>query len=348
MRIAAFALLTAIAAAGLIVGLVRTAGHPLPTTQALGFDGATMGTTYSVKLVGLPPGVSRDQVAAVVQQELGRIENLMSTYKPDSELSRFNAAPASNWFPVSKDTAQVVAEAIRVARLSDGALDVTVGPVVDLWSFGTEARPQGVVPTADQIAQASSAVGFEQIEARLDPPALRKSSKQCRLDLSAVAKGFAVDQVARRLTEMGIDRSMVEVGGEVRTAGRNTDGQPWHIAVETPDLTGRNVQRVVDLHDRAMATSGDYRNYFEKDGFRFCHIIDPRTGRPVTHRLASVTVLADTCMEADALATALFVLGPDKGMRLAADKNLAVLMLVRTDQGFEHRGSPSFPKEEEP
>jgi len=347
MRIAAFVLIIAVAAAGLIVGLARTAGRTATSaTKPLVFDGATMGTTYSVRIVGLPPGVSRDEVAAAIQEELDRVDRLMSTYKPDSELSRFNASRSPDWFPVSKETAQVVAEAIRVGRLSEGALDVTVGPLVDLWSFGPEARPQGVLPTENEIAQAKSSVGYHQLDARLDPPALRKPSDRCRVDLSAVAKGFAVDQVARRLETMGVGRHMTEVGGEVRAAGLNAECQPWRIAIETPDLVGRNVHRVVHLRDRAMATSGDYRNYFEKDGVRFCHIIDPRTGRPVDHRLASVTVLADTCMEADALATALFVLGPDKGLRLAAEDNLAVLMLIRADHGFEQRGSPSFPTQQ--
>jgi thiamine biosynthesis lipoprotein len=135
---------------------------------------------------------------------------------------------------------------------------------------------------------------------------------------------------------------MVEVGGEIRTAGRNPAGEVWRIAVEVPTTVGRGIQRVVALDDRAMATSGDYRNYFEHDGVRFCHIVDPRTGRPVRHRLASVSVLADTCMEADALATALFVLGPDEGLQLAIAQGIPALFLVRTDRGFAECPSSTF------
>ena len=258
-------------------------------------------------------------------------------------MSRFNENDSTEWFSVSVETARVVSEAIRVGHLTDGALDVTIGPVVDLWSFGPAARPEGVLPTEDEVAAALESVGYERLEVRLDPPALRKPSSACHIDLSSLAKGFGVDQVADRLEELGASRYMVEVGGEIRTAGLNPAGIPWQIAVEVPSTTGRSVQRIVALGDRAMATSGDYRNYFEQDGVRFCHIIDPRTGRPVSHRLASVSVLADNCMEADALATALFVLGDEAGMELATSQNLPVLFVVRSDHGFLEIPSPAFP-----
>jgi thiamine biosynthesis lipoprotein len=232
-----------------------------------------------------------------------------------------------------------------VGDLSGGALDVTVGPLVDLWSFGPAARPEGVAPSDQEIAAAMAAVDYNQLEVGHDPPALRKPSSACRIDLSSLAKGFAVDQVAEALKTLGIDSYMVEVGGEIRTAGLNPAGKPWQIAVEIPTTEGRGIQRIVALDDRTMATSGDYRNYFEQDGVRFCHIIDPRTGRPVCHRLASVSVLADSCMEADALATALFVLGPDEGLQLAADQNLAALFVVHTADGFVEYPTRTFPNE---
>lgn len=331
--------------AGLLFAMARESGTRRSTaSRAITFTGATMGTTYSVKVAGLPAAIGQDQVADKIQASLDHINALMSTYIAESELSRFNANTGLDWFSVSPETAQVVAEAIRVGERSNGALDVTIGPVVDLWSFGPEARPEGVVPNDQQIAAALATVGFTQLEVRLDPPALRKKVPDCRVDLSALAKGFAVDQVARTLESLGIDRFMVEVGGEIRTAGRNPDDRPWRIAVEVPTTIGRGIQRVVAPGNRAMATSGDYRNYFEHEGVRFCHIIDPRMGRPVHHRLASVSVISDSCMEADALATALFVLGPEEGLQLATAQGILALFVVRTDDGFTEYATPTFPK----
>ena len=186
-------------------------------------------------------------------------------------------------------------------------------------------------------------VDYSQLEVRLDPPAVRKSLTAVRVDLSSLAKGFGVDQIADALKTLEIQDYMVEVGGEIRTSGLNPSGRPWQIAVEVPVTAGRGIQRVVPLGDLALATSGDYRNYFEQDGVHFCHIIDPRTGRPVSHRLASVSVLADTCMEADALATALFVLGPEDGLQLAATQGIPALFLVRTDAGFTEHPTSTFP-----
>lgn len=331
--------------AGLLFAVARESGTRRSTTlQAITFTGATMGTTYSVKVAGLPVALRQDQVADRIQASLDRINALMSAYIPESELSRFNAHAGQDWFSVSPETARVVAEAIHVGERSNGALDVTIGPVVDLWSFGPEARPEGAIPDDQQIAAALANVGFTQLEVRLHPPALRKTVPDCRIDLSALAKGFAVDQVARTLESQGIDRFMVEVGGEIRTAGHNPNDRPWQIAVEVPMIIGRGIQRVVAPGNRAMATSGDYRNYFEHDGVRFCHIIDPRTGRSVHHRLASVSVITDSCMEADALATALFVLGPEEGLELATAQGIPALFVVRTDDGFTEYATPTFPK----
>ena len=345
MRIATALLVFAVGVTGVLVALGRVCHRSVPVQEAITFAGTTMGTTYSVKVVALPVEIDRDRVAAEIQARLDRINGLMSTYDPESELSQFNAIDTNDWFCVSSETAKVVAEAIRVGDLSLGALDVTIGPAVDLWSFGPEARPQGILPTDEELATALSVVDYRQLEVRPDSPALRKPASNCRVDLSSLAKGFAVDDVANALETFGIGNYMVEVGGEIRTAGLNPSSQPWQIAVEVPMMAGRAIQRVVALGDRAMATSGDYRNYFEQNGVRFCHIIDPRTGRPVSHRLASVSVLADTCMEADALATALFVLGPKEGRRLAEAKEIPALFLVRTDAGFTELPTSTFPRD---
>ncbi len=335
------------AAAGLLllVGVVR-----FHTASSAGPDwslaGPTMGTSYSVKFGDLPPDVDRRHVAAGVQSRLDRVNALMSTYRPDSEISRFNASGNPGWFAVSTETAAVMAEALGVGRMTGGALDVTVGPLVDLWSFGPGGVPAGRLPSTGEIEAVRHRVGLEQIELRDDElPALRKRHPKCRVDLSAVAKGFAVDQVAEFIEASGIENYLVEIGGEVRTRGRGPSGRPWQIGVQRPSADRFGVHEVISLQTAAMATSGDYHNYFERDGIRYCHIIDPRTGIPVRHRLASVTVLAETCAEADALATALFVLGPEEGFQFACRNGVAALFVVKSPQAgqFFTRQTAAFP-----
>jgi len=239
----------------------------------------------------------------------------------------------------------VVGEAIRTSQQTGGAFDATVGPLVNLWHFGPE-RNGGSVPSDSQIAENRERVGYQRVQARLDPPALKKSRPDVEVDLSAIAKGFGVDKVAEYLDRRGAEGYMVEIGGEVRTRGRRGDGSPWKIGVVKPadDPAGGQslVQRVLPLGDDALATSGDYRNFFEQDGTRYSHTIDPRTGRPVEHQLASVTVVGPTCMQCDALATALMVLGPEAGYNLAVDRALAVLFVVRDGDRFSERATPVF------
>ena len=265
----------------------------------------------------------------------------MSTWDPGSELSRFNASASTGWFAVSADTLAVVEEGLRVARVTGGAFDVTVGPLVELWGFG----PDGVRarPSDEALAAARVAVGSAGIEARTDPPAIRKRDPRARLDVSAIAKGFAVDAIAVLLAEEGARGFLVEVGGEVRAAGRKAEGEPWRVAVERPPPVAGAPPRVLELVDRAVATSGDYRAVFEEDGTRYPHVIDPRTGLPVTTGVASATVLAATAMEADAFATALMVLPPADGLRLAEREGLAARLLVRAGGGFVERTTADFP-----
>ncbi|MBN1588808.1 MAG: FAD:protein FMN transferase [Pirellulales bacterium] len=310
------------------------------------FSGQTMGTTYTVKVVPstlLASPVERVEMRRAVEGALSAVDDTMSTYRDDSELSRFNASDSTEWFDVSCDTAEVIDEALRVGRLSDGALDVTIEPLVRLWNFGAGATPTDKVPSDKRIAQCKKSVGLEHLSVRLDPPALKKDRPDVHVDLSSIAKGFAVDRVAERLDRLGFENYMVEVGGEVRARGHNSLGQPWQIAVERPTDGPKQVHRVIALADRAMATSGDYRNYFEQDGRRYSHLIDPRSGKPITHRLASVTVLADRCMTADAWATALAVLGPEAGMARAEREGIAAAFLIRENHGFVERCSPAFP-----
>ncbi len=306
--------------------------------------GVAMGTSYSVKVVDAAQSLDRAALAEDVAECLETVNQQMSTYRDDSELSRFNAAAADQWFSLSPSTYRVLKEAEHTHEITGGAFDPTVGPLVKLWNFGPGRQATDRVPSDEQIATARAAVGMQHVELRAEPPAARKDLAAVYLDLSAIAKGYAVDQVAELLNAQGITDYMVEVGGEVRTRGHNAENLPWQIAIERPTSGSRTIQRVIAMRDRALATSGDYRNYFEIEGARYCHILDPRSGRPVSHRLASVSVLSDSCMTADALATALFVLGPEEAFAWAKRENLAVLLLVKSDHGFDEWVTPAMQK----
>ena len=310
------------------------------------FRGATMGTTWLVKLPALPSGHTREQIQAEIERRLETVSGQMSTYRPDSELSRFNAYDGTDWFPVSADTARVVSAALQVSEASGGAFDVTVGPLVNLWDFGPEHR-DARLPSDEELAAARARVGYRMLEVRPEPPALRKSDPAVYVDLSAIAKGFGVDAIVEYLGSIGCESYFAEIGGEIRARGTKPDGSGWKIGIEAPAsdrFSPRAAQRIVTLDGQAVATSGDYRNYWELQGRRFSHTIDPRTGRPVEHRLASVSVLAGDCMSADAWATTLMVLGPDDAYNLAVEKNLAVLLIIREDDGFVERSTPGFPE----
>jgi thiamine biosynthesis lipoprotein len=304
------------------------------------FEGQALGTSFVVRTAGSPLDEAEEQaVAAAVAEELTEVDRLMSTWKDDSELSRLNRAEVGVPFALSDETRAVLDHAVSIAEASGGALDVTVGPLVRAWGFGAGAATEP--PSEEALEELRAAVGWRKL--RLDEAGATRTVEGLTVDLSAIAKGWAVDEVSRRLTALGHPEHMVEVGGEVRAHGRNASGRTWRIAIEQPDALRRSPHAVVTLDDRAMATSGDYRAYREVDGERLSHTIDPRTGRPATHRLASVTVLAPTCVEADGWATALMALGPDEGQRLAEQQGLAAYFLVRTDEGFVGRATSTFP-----
>lgn len=284
-------------------------------------------------------GCNGDVQAAVVH-ELQQVDAQLSTWRPDSEVARFNASAAGEWFPVSARVAGLALEALALSRRSGGAFDLTVAPLVQLWGFGPHAPVGESVPGAEAIAAAMQRVGWQQLEARLDPPALRKRVDGLSLDFSAIGKGHGVDRVAERLNGLGCRSYLIDIGGEVRTLGQGPRGGPWRIGVEQPD--GGAVQRVVRLSGQSAATSGDYRNFRVLDGRRLSHTIDPRVGEPVTHALASVTVVAASAAEADGLATAIQVLGPDAGWRFARREGVAALLLERSESGFERRYTESM------
>ncbi len=303
--------------------------------------GETMGTDFAVKVHGFPEHGDWNAVETAIKQTLNGVDRTMSTFKPDSDVCRFNASTSTDWFPVSKETAEVVRLALDVSKLTGGTFDITVAPLVDLWGFGPGREPLDLPTIEKRAAELKPRIGFDKLEVRLDPPALKKSVPELSIDLSAIAKGYAVDRVAKVLDNHRIADYMIEVGGEVRCKGNKGGMGEWTIGIEKPwsdasaDFGG--LQRKIQLGNRGLATSGNARNFRELNGTRFSHIIDPRTGFPTEkllpgeasppERLASVSVIDTTCARADALATAMFVLGEKDGLALAEQQGLAVLFL---------------------
>ena len=308
--------------------------------QAHRFQGPVFGTGYHVTLYADLSEETYAELDTGIQTELERVDELMSTYREDSELSRLNRYPVGVPFFLSPPTAEVIRESLRIARLSNDAFDVTVGPAVNLWGFGPEGRPERI-PDVAVLAEALARVDVHAL--KLEDGRLIKA-KPVYIDLSGIAKGYATDRVADYLETWGVEDYLVEIGGEIRTHGEKPDGTPWRIAVEKPASSERSVQRIIDLGNAAVATSGDYRNYFESDGMRYSHTIDPRTGKPITNRVASVTVITERCMTADALATAFTVMGAQEGLAMAERENIPVYFIVRSGDGFEIRMSPAFEK----
>ncbi len=300
-----------------------------------------MGTYYSIKWVnqaGLPsPEVIRQQV----EERLELVNDQMSTYRPDSELSRFNQFQSDTPFQVSAATAKVVQEALRISKLSDGVYDVTIGPLVNLWSFGPEARPEQI-PSDKLIHQRLSEVGYEHLKVMPDYR-LSKDISHLYVDLSSIAKGYGVDFVFDYLKDsLHINNLMVDIGGEIRVQGENQSGVPWRIAIEKPLADQRTVQQVIEVGNKAIATSGDYRNYFEENGKRFSHLINPKTGRPIQNHVVSVTVIDDNCMTADAYATMFSIMGEKESIALANQHKIPLLLIVKTDKGFAEYPSNTF------
>jgi thiamine biosynthesis lipoprotein len=303
--------------------------------------GNTMGTQYTVKL----PGGAGDHDVAQLQQAIEGVfadENAqMSTWEPDSEISRFNASRSTDWQSVSAAFCAKIEQSLQLSAWTAGAFDITVAPLVNLWGFG----PGGTIdqpPDDEAILTMLDTTGYENLHADCGRPAIRKDLADLMIDMSAIGKGYAADRAGELLTSLGFDSYLVEVGGELSVRGANAKGEPWAIGVEAPQHYERRPQTIIHLTDTGMATSGDYRNFFEADGKIYSHTIDPRTGRPVTHSLASVTVLHDAAYAADALATALLVMGPGDGMAFAEREELAVLMLIRSDSRIDEKASTAF------
>lgn len=307
--------------------------------KTISLSGQTMGTTYHIKFVGDQQMPDEQLLQAEIDLALEQVNDQMSTYRTDSELSRFNQMTLETGLEVSPDTAKVVQTGIDLYRKTDGALDITLGPLVNLWGFGPDKRPTRV-PSAELIAQTKAKTGIEYL--KVDGLKLSKSNPDLYVDLSSIAKGFGVDRVAKLLSKYQPKGYLVEIGGEISLYGVKLDGSDWVIAIEQPDEDERSVQQLIKPGNMALATSGDYRNYYEEEGQRFTHIIDPRNGYPIDHKLASVTVLAKESMIADGYATAMMVMGTEASLALAEREGLALMLIEKQAQGFKVYYSDAF------
>jgi len=302
------------------------------------FGGPTMGVAWSVKAVAAP-GFDAAAAQGEVQRRLNLIVAQMSPWEPGSDISRFNAAPAGAWMDLAPAFAHVLDAALGWARESDGAFDPTAGRLVDLWGFGPPG-PAAAPPAQPLIDQALAACGWDRLAldgARVFQPG------GLALDLSGIAKGFGVDEASRALTQMGLGDHLVEIGGELRGEGVKPDGQPWWVEIAAPPdaaLPGGPIR--VALHGLSIATSGDYRRFLDHEGVRYAHTLDPRAGRPADNGVRSVSVIARTCMDADALCTAIAVLGPVEGARFAETRGLAAHILVEDAGGLREVCSPAL------
>lgn len=321
----------------LCCALVACAGQPrraaLPETL---LEGVTMGSAWTVKIAGELPAPA-GELRAGVQASFDAVDQALSTYKPESALSRFNRDASGDWFGVDPELAAVIAYARRLAELSDGAYDLTVGPLVNLWGFGPDpARREA--PDAAAIDAARKHVGWRRLEVDASENRARKDPG-VYVDLSSLGKGRGVDRVAEYLEARGVTNYLIDLSGKLRAHGVNAGGAPWRVAVEKPgpdDPSGRPslVPAAVALDDESIATAGDYRRYFESGGRHYSHIIDPRTGHPVAHATLSSTVVASDCMQADALATVFMAMAPEAALALADRLRVRVLLITRAGAGI--------------
>ncbi|CZX59964.1 MULTISPECIES: FAD:protein FMN transferase ApbE [Enterobacter] len=305
-------------------------------------EGKTMGTFWRVSVMGLDK-TRADELRGKIQSQLDADDQLLSTYKNDSALMRFNLSTSTSLWPVSEAMADIVTESMRVGYKTNGAMDVTVGPLVNLWGFGPNKQPD-TTPDQAAIDDARARTGLKHLTVinQYGQQYLQKDIPDLFVDLSTVGEGYAADHLAALMTQEGISRYLVSVGGALVSRGMNASGKPWRVAIQKPTDRQNAVQAIVDINGHGISTSGSYRNYYELDGKRISHVIDPLTGRPITHNLVSVTVIAPTALEADAWDTGLMVLGPEKAKEVVRQEGLAVYMITKEGDGFKTWSSPQF------
>lgn len=318
--------------------------NDLGKTEVL-LQGMTMGTvSYNVKYIVNDSAteaaiLEKEQIHQGVEAILTKINQDMSNWIDNSELSTFNKSTSLEPMKISSGLARVIQESIRLGQLSEGKLDVTIGPLINLWGFGPEARPEKV-PSEQDIANTRKRIGLHHLS--LEGDLLVKAIPNLYVDLSTIAKGYAVDLIAEYFENLDIHNFLVEVGGELRVKGFKHTGELWHVAIEKPVAEERSVHQIIIPKDNAVATSGDYRKYFESNGQRFSHIIDPDTGKPINHKLVSVTVIHPSSMTADGLSTAMMLMGEEKAFAFAEKNDLAAYMITKTENGFVEQSTLKF------
>jgi thiamine biosynthesis lipoprotein len=310
--------------------------------RELVLSGPTMGTTYTVKVVGTPDTLDAEAIRRELDAVLANIDAEMSIYRSDSAISKFNANASTDWLEVPVGLARVVAVSRDISERSGGSFDITIAPLIAAWGFGPSGEPTSL-PSQAELAALRDRMGYRLLDVRLSPPALRKQHPALTIDVNGVAPGYAVDLLAERFEALGVRRFMIDIGGEVLARGRNARGEPWRIAVEQPIDGEQTPFKILELTNASVTTSGEYRHYFDRDGQRYSHTLDPRSGRPIAS-YGSVCVVGKSSLVIDAWATALNVLGPDEGLQVAEREGLAAMYIVVDAGKLEARMSSAFPR----
>ncbi|OYQ00785.1 thiamine biosynthesis protein ApbE [Pseudomonas mandelii] len=302
------------------------------------FDGPTMGSRYSIQYVRHSSTPGPKAVQAEVENILAEVDRQFSTYRSDSDIERFNDLPANRCQKMPAPILKLIRFAQQLSEQSEGAYDLTVEPLLNLWGFGPQAREEKV-PAARALAEVRQRVGYQHL--RIDRDQLCKDAA-VEVDFNSIAAGYAVDTIAEKLEAMGIRNYLAEVTGELKAAGKKLDGSAWKIALEEPRDDQQVAQKIIAVDGYGLSTSGDYRNYFEQDGRRYSHTFDARTGAPVSHTLASVTVINPSALMADGLSTLLLILGPERGWDYAEKHDIGAFFVIRADTGFVTRTNQAF------
>ena len=326
--------------------LLGGCGQPIADNELVKLRGQAMGTTWEVTLRELSENLSQDTLQTDIEDILDSIEAIASHWRTDTPVSQFNRTLETQPFPAPSELLEMLETAQRINQITDGAFDVTVAPLVNLWGFGPIEGNRGKTPSDEEIAKALEDLGQDKLQL-LPDKGIRKTRAKLQIDLSALAKGYAIDQVAQRIDELGALHYLIELGGELRAKGNGSKGKGWQVGLEHPEAEANATKnhRVITLTTGAVATSGNYRLAFTDPdtGQSYSHVIDPRTGKPVDNQLVAVSVIAPTAMEADAWATALLVLGSEKGLQLAEKESLDTLFVERKSTGIQILTTPNFP-----